>query len=257
MQVSKVSLGDLEIIRAVRAVVVAVVVTTGIPIASAQADEEKTDLADLGKFSVGVSAGTLGIGGEIAVKMHPNFILRGTASTWSLNSVASIGNDTSFAVPGNSFSSQHYGYTSSVTSAGLLLDIHAFRDGGRMTTGVRYLAYDLDGTIINKQDVNFVKVGGTVYTKAQAGVVTAKVTNGSTILPYAGIGYDASFFKQYGLSLSLDAGVIVGSKPQAKVSTTGAGVSQTDRLAEQKKVETDVAFLRYYPVVMLSAKYRF
>ena len=75
--------------------------------------------------------------------------------------------------------------------------------------------------------------------------------------PYAGIGYDASFFKQYGLSLSLDAGVIVGSKPQAKVSTTGAGVSQTDRLAEQKKVETDVAFLRYYPVVMLSAKYRF
>lgn len=239
----------------------AMVVSVGWVSTAALADEEKIDFSELGKFSVGVTGGTLGVGAEVAAKLHPNFVVRGTGSAWSLTTPVVLGNDNSFAVPSiaYSISSQHYEYTSSVRSGGLLLDVHAFRDGGRMTAGMRYLSFDLDGTLVNKNNPGWVKVGSTVYrtTASEAGNVTSKVTNSSTFLPYFGLGYDSSFFKHYGLSLSLDAGVIFGGEPKATVSATGTGVTKTDLDAEQKKIESDFKWLNYYPVLMMAAKYRF
>lgn len=244
------------------AAIVAFALVLGSAPAAAQSDREDSQ-SERSNFAFGVTAGTLGVGAEVAVKLHPNLVMRASASAWTLDTAIKFDNGDRF--PGlllGQFVEQSTTLTPSVTSAGLMLDVHLFRDGGRMSGGLRYLDYGAEGAITSN-DASLVKIGNNVYVKDSNAKVGIAVTNGSPFLPYAGLGYDAAMFKDYGLSLSIDAGVIFGSKPQAVVTATnvrtpfGGQVSPEDLKIEQKKIEDDLKGLQYFPVLMLSAKYRF
>ena len=69
--------------------------------AIAQSDkEEQADVSERGNFAFGASVGTMGVGGEIAMRVHPNFVLRATGSSWALSQYLPLGSDTSFVVAG-------------------------------------------------------------------------------------------------------------------------------------------------------------
>ncbi|MEZ5816219.1 MAG: hypothetical protein R3D44_03975 [Hyphomicrobiaceae bacterium] len=228
-----------------------IVAAPPVPALAQESSEERGNLA------FGVTGGTLGIGAEAALKLHPNVILRATASGGALSTFFDIGvDDTVFdkSQPYWYGTSQKYEFSPSVMSAGLLLDVHLFRDGGRLTGGFRYLSYTLDSKLTTEGPAY--TIGETYYTKQQAGNVTAEVKNGSSILPYIGIGYDSAFFKDYRFSIGIDAGVLIGSSPRVTLNT-GPGVSAADKEAEEKKLAKNLDALDYFPVLMMTAKYRF
>ena len=239
-------------IAAAMAIAVAIAMSASHDSAAAQEGGEER-----GNLAVGITGGTLGIGAEAALKLHPNVILRASASGGALTTFFDMGIEDTVRGNGQSYywTNQSYEFRpSSIMSAGLLMDVHLFRDGGRITGGLRYLSYTLDSKLTTDGDA--VLIGETVYTKSQAGDVTAEVKSGATLLPYVGIGYDSAFFKDYRFSIGIDAGVIIGSSPKATVHASPA-VAGADKEEAARKLEKDLDALNYFPVLMMTAKYRF
>lgn len=195
---------------------------------AAVADED--GISNRGNWAIGVTAGTLGLGPEVAILLHPNFVLRGNA-TWLEAQLPSV----SFGV-----GSQQEEYETdqvSVMSAGIMVDWHPFRDGGRFSAGVRYHDHAISG-------VRTKGPGGIEETDSKFGF---EAVNTSKVLPYVGFGYDSAFFKDYGLSVSTDFGVLFGVSHD--VTATPA------RNADD--IETDFNGVSIFPVIQLSTKYRF
>ncbi len=87
----------------------------------------------------------------------------------------------------------------------------------------------------------------------------AKVQNGNEFAPYIGFGWDSSHFNSSGFAIALDIGALYIGDPKASLTTTRsvAGL-QADLDAEVKKVQDEFGrFGQFWPVVSLTAKYRF
>ena len=88
------------------------------------------------------------------------------------------------------------------------------------------------------------------------GPITAEVSNSSKFLPYLGFGYDSAFFSSSNISIGIDVGVLFGTNATSRI--IAKGVAQTDLDAEKARLDSRVAsMVEIYPVVMMTAKYRF
>ncbi|MEQ1697626.1 MAG: hypothetical protein ABL901_17465 [Hyphomicrobiaceae bacterium] len=233
--------------------------------ATAQAQDRtsgdtQVDRYEQGNWAVGVAISTMGIGPEAAVRLHPNAIFRistgyGDGSSLASHFTFSTGSAITDGGGGN-FTSQDTKYTGTelnVMGARALLDWHPFRDGGRVSIGAGYL--DVSGSAMLATRTGNVKVGDGVYTPAQAKGMIFKFANTDNIMGYTGLGYDNAFFKDYGLSISSDFGVFWGYT--SDVTLSGGTITGADRTKEQSALKTKLDNLPVYPVISLSAKYRF
>ena len=160
---------------AVSAVLGGVILYCGFP-ARAVADEP----AKPGIWSVGVTAGTLGVGVEASALVYNNVVFRVNGSYVKLNSSwvlssSSLSNDYNFGVTG--------------MFAGGILDYHPFSSGWRLSAGARYADIELEG--VAKNGMSF---GGVSYSAADVGNVTATIRNGNPVAPYLGFGYELVAF---------------------------------------------------------------
>ncbi len=120
-------------------------------------------------------------------------------------------------------------------TAGLLLDLHPFRNGFRLTGGIYHNGLEF------KMDEDF------GAWKAHSSVEFNKVA------PYAGIGYGNT--NENGLSFNFDIGAMFLGSPKAHYSNPAK--SQAEIEEEIKDLEDDLEGLPCYPVVMLGITYRF
>lgn len=199
--------------------------------------------------AIGVSAGTLGLGGEASIKATETVVFRLTGSYYGIDLTESANKATNGA-------SSDYKFDVTALFGGALLDWHPWSGGFRLTAGVRYADLQLKA-----QELNGRTIGNNSYTAAQVGTVHTTVKNSQQAAPYVGLGYDAAHFKGPGFnfSLGLDVGAMYAGKADVKISTdrSVAGLS-TDIAKETKDLEDKLGkYTLFYPVLMLTGKVSF
>jgi len=192
----------------------------------------------LADTSVGVRAGTLGLGVEVAYPLSQRFGIRLNADSYKYS---------------RTFKQNDIDYDGKATlkTASLLADWYPFANNFRISAGPVYNGNKLDltsqpGTVI---------VNGQTYQATVEGQVDFK-----KYVPYAGIGYGRPVGT--GLSLTFDLGVIFQGTPTATLTGTcsppaGCTNFQSDLKAQEASLNDAIKNFRYYPVATLGLAYTF
>jgi hypothetical protein len=201
-----------------------------------------TARAQTAPFGIGPTIGTLGAGVEGSVRVGPYLGLRLDASALSFDA-----NRTISGVP--------YKFDAKLRSGGPLLDYFPFGSGFRVSVGAR-----IDG---NRADVTStptgnIQIGSNTYTPGELGTLSGTVKY-NRVAPYAGFGYGGRVTSW--LELGFDAGVLYQGKPKVSLGATGAFANnpmlQADLDEQRGAIQSKINWTEWYPVLMLSALFRF
>ena len=190
--------------------------------------------------SIGVRAGTLGLGAELSYPLSQSLGLRLNADSYkSSKKYTQDGID--------------YDGEATLKTASLLADWYPFASNFRISAGPLYNGNKLGLTT----PVQNVTVNGNTYLASLDGQVNFK-----KYVPYAGIGYGRPI--NTGLSLTFDLGVVFQGTPTATLTGTctstvpgACNQFQSDVAAQQAKLNDSIKNFRYYPVATLGLAYTF
>ncbi|MEM9404185.1 MAG: hypothetical protein AAGA44_17080 [Pseudomonadota bacterium] len=195
------------------------------------------------EFSLGVKAGTLGIGVEGTYTLNEKWSLRGGLNTFEYSFDDDVDDVT-------------YDGDLDLSSVALLGDFRPTAGGFRIT----------GGAIINNNEIVAVadpvptyELGENVYTLAEVGELSADVTF-DDVAPYLGIGYD--FGAESNWRFGFDLGVLFQGDPEPGINSTGGTLSndpglRADLDAEEDSFVDDLDGFDIYPVVSLGVQYAF
>lgn len=201
--------------------------------------------AGTGDIALGVKGGTAGIGGEVTIGLIDNLNFR-TGYNF-------------FDYDGNATESDiDYDYKLKLRSMPLLVDLHPFGGGFRVTSGIFLNHNEVTGTA--QPTGTTIDIGGTPYLVSQVGTLDAKIDFRKTA-PYLGIGWGNAVDGGSPLSLSLDIGVMFQGTPKVSLETSqdtsgipGFNESLDKEIADFKD---DIEDLKYYPIISLGIAYKF
>lgn len=194
---------------------------------------------DASRFTLGVTAGSLGVGPEVSYAFTPKLSLRGNATFLSLS---------------HSFSTSDLSFSGSVAlaSGGLALDYQPFGGGFFVSAGAR-----IDSNRLNASatPTGTVIINGVSYTPAQVGTLSDRV-HFPSVAPVVSLGY--RFHPTRHVVLGLEAGAMfMGSAQIDQPTYTGAAISAADLQAERVKVQSAVSKFQTYPIAQALLAYRF
>jgi hypothetical protein len=199
-----------------------------------------------GGLSLGVAAGTLGLGAELGYAVNRNLGIRvGVYGlTWDVDGKEG-GID--------------YDADLDLSSAGAYVDWHPFGGAFRITGGWFVNDNGIDATGRPGAGDTY-DIGGTTFTSDEVGRLTASVDFGSSA-PYLGLGWNFGG-QDGGLGISLDLGVLFQDSPDITLVSRGGTLSGQPALQqalrdEERELEDDVDEYELYPVVSLGVSYRF
>jgi hypothetical protein len=191
------------------------------------------------KGSVGMTAGTLGIGPEASVALGNTFAVRSNVTFFNLS---------------HDFDSDDVRYNGKARfrSVGLMVDYHVGGSGFFVSAGARLNknhahAYATPTTIT--------EIGDEEYTPAEIGTLHAHA-DFKPISPTLSLGYSGHLTK--GLKLGIEAGAMFEGALRVKsLTASNNGVDTDDLEAERQSVEKDAAKYKVYPILQLTAGYHF
>jgi hypothetical protein len=194
---------------------------------------------DGSRFTLGVAAGSLGVGPELTYDVNSKLDVRGSASFLGVR---------------HNFSTSSLDYSGEVdlSSGGVALDFKPFSGGFFLSAGARYDGNRVKATA---SPMGAVIINGVSYTPAQVGVLSAKATFASAA-PTLSLGY--RFHPTRHVVFGLEAGAMFMGG--AKISTptfTGAGINAADLEAERAKLQSQVDKYQTYPLLQATLAYRF
>lgn len=199
-------------------------------------------------FTLGPNVSTLGIGAEAGYRINRNFGLRGGANyfSWSTN---------------REIDGIDYDADLRLASGGIVGDYYPFGGGFRISGGVRISGNQVD-LVANPGATAQVEIGGTTYTGSQIGRLDGELSF-NRVAPYLGLGYEANVTDA--LSISFDAGALWQGRPDVSLRAAppaGAPPALVDRInadveRERRNIEDDLKAFQFFPVVSVTAKYRF
>jgi hypothetical protein len=128
-------------------------------------------------------------------------------------------------------------------SAQLVGDWYPTSSGFRMSGGVVFNSSKL--TLAGNGNVN-----------NKPATVNAEIKMSEGIAPYAGIGYSTKPKDAKGFGFVFDLGVMF-QNPKSTLTATGAGVTQADIDAQNKKVQDAIDNLKVFPVFGIGLSYSF
>lgn len=202
-------------------------------------------------FRIGVTGGTLGVGPEAGYRFSETLGVRANATFLSVNATAES-DDLEF--DGNL----------RLRSAGLMLDIHPFGGGFRLSPGLRLNGNRARAVALPNAGQTY-EIDGTVYTAAEIGTLTAE-TDINKVAPSLTLGYGGGLAR--GLVFGIEAGALfqgsVGIKPLVVTglcanpnASPSCATLATDLEEERRSVEEDISGYKVYPILQLSLSYRF
>jgi hypothetical protein len=202
-----------------------------------------TPAAPVDTWSIGVAAGALGLGPEVAWRYGHYVGLRANADFLSYNHNETV-------------SQIAYNGRLKLDSYGLAADLFPFGGGFRISAGARKNdnKIDLSGTPSTP-----VTIGNTVYTPAQVGTLSGTV-QGNSFAPTVSLGYGGALAK--GFTLGAEIGVMFQGTPKVNnYQATGLLAStpsfQADLAEERQKVDDKVHNYQYWPIAQIMLLYRF
>lgn len=188
---------------------------------------------------VGVRAGTLGIGGDLAVGLSDNLQIRGGVGLVPFD-VGGTWSDIDWTLdPPSSF----------ITVG---LDVFPTGGGFRVSGGVLYKPDqpELQGELSGSVDI-----GPRTYSAEEVGTLTGLADTGD-LAPFLTLGFGR--LAGAGTGLYLDAGVAFQKEPDLQLSATGpiaANAEFRQHLAEEERdVEDDIAALRFWPILNIGLR---
>ena len=196
-------------------------------------------------ISIGVRAGTLGLGAEAAVLVSDHLALRAGAHTFS-GSFSRTESDVEYSVD----------YRFKGLSA--VVDLFPSARGTfHVSGGIISAPAELDG--IGQPTGGTYTFNGRDYTAAEVGTVRGDVRWPGT-LPYVGIGWGTPASRGGGIGFVFDLGVGIGA-PTLGLSASSAVPGSTlaaDVEAERRDIQDDIdRYLKVYPVLSLGLALRF
>ena len=202
-------------------------------------------------FRIGVTGGTLGIGPEAGYRFSETIGLRANATFLSVNATAES-------------DELEFDGDLRLRSAGLMVDIHPFGGGFRLTPGLRLNGNRARAVALPNAGATY-EIDGEEYTAAEIGTLTAE-TDINRVSPSLTIGYGGGLAR--GLVLGIEAGALfqgaVGIKPLVVTGVCANPASSptctqlaADLESERQSVEEDISGYKVYPILQLSLSYRF
>ncbi len=196
---------------------------------------------------VGVTAkgGTTGLGGDVTIPLVPNWLnLRGGYNFGEIR-------------PSATYSGIKYKADVDFESVPILLDLHPFHGGFRITGGVFYNKNEADLSAFLASGSEF--GGGTVPADT---TVNANVSWSKEFMPYLGIGWgnaadDNTLDSPIAVGFSLDIGAFYQGSPNVLLTESSGLASPADIAAEQAQLEDDLSGFKFFPVVTLGIHIRF
>lgn len=198
---------------------------------------------------IGVTAkgGTTGVGGDVTVPLVSNFLnLRAGYNFGELR-------------PSTTEGDIKYKADLHFESVPILLDIHPFHGGFRITGGVFYNKneIDLSATVGEGTDI-----GGVTLGAGQTASLNANVSWSKEFAPYLGIGWgnaadNNTLDLPIAVGFSLDIGAFYQDSPDVVLTESTGLVSAADLAIEQAQIEDDLSDLKIYPVITLGIHIRF
>lgn len=216
---------------------VLMVVMAAVPVAALHAQHG----ADL---SIGVRAGTLGIGAEVNKLISGHFGVRASINTFSANTTQSQSDlDFDAHIKLKAFTG--------------LIDIYPSNRGSfHLTGGVITNPVTVDATGVPTSDGTY-DINGTTYTAAQVGTLTGHAEYPKAS-PYAGLGWGTPAAKHFGLKLVFDLGAAIGKPTITLGSSNPNSELQSDIAAQEAKTQHDVdKYAKVYPVISFGLMARF
>lgn len=195
--------------------------------------------------AVRVTAGTLGVGAEVAKLLTGHLAARVGANVFAYSRT-------------QGFDDVTYDGRVRLRSASVLLDLYPARRGSfHLTGGAIVGGSEITGTGVPDGETFY--VDGTPYSSAEVGTLTAAVRF-PRARPYAGLGWGTPANNGGSVRLVLDLGVAFG-KPEVtlRASNAAAGDALAADLAEQQaSLQQDAdTYLRLYPVLSTGLSVRF
>lgn len=233
---------NFNIRQAIAMVALACALTAG----TAQAQHD-----DNARLKLGITAGTLGVGPEASYRVSETIGVRGNLTFLSIS--ADIDSDDLV-----------YDANLKLQSGGVMLDVHPFGGGFRISGGFRINGNRARGVASPNAGASY-DLDGTTYSAEQIGTLTAD-TKIKKVAPAFTLGYGGGMSR--GLVFGVEAGVLFqGSVRVNPLTLTGtcAGAAAPARCstlaadldAERQSVNDDIDGYKLYPILQLSVGYRF
>jgi len=198
--------------------------------------------AQTAPFGIGPTIGTLGVGVEGSLRAGPFLGVRLDGSALSFDAHRTIS-----GVP--------YKFDARLRSGGPVLDVYPFGGGFRLSGGVRVDGNEAD---VTSAPTSNIQIGRNVYTPAELGTLSGEVKY-NRVAPYLGLGYGGRVTSW--LELGVDAGVLYQGKPKVSLGATGPFANnpmlQADLDQQRAAIQSKINWTEWYPVLMMSALFRF
>lgn len=154
-----------------------------------------------------------------------------------------------------------------ISDISALLDWHVFGGGFRLSAGgVSGGGLTVDATGVPNAFGTYT-INDHPYSSQELGSLAGRLKFRNSLSPYAGIGWGNPVGSKHHLHVMLDAGVIYGGTPGVTLAATCGSAApsgspvceqlQSDVEVERQNLQSDVALVKWYPVLNLGLAYRF
>jgi hypothetical protein len=230
----------INLFRTAHLAAVLAAATIAMPVAAQGISTEASEQAGRdGRFSIGITGGTLGIGPEAGYRVSEHFGVRANASLLSVS---------------HGFTSDDIDYEGTVNlkSAGVMADVFPFGGGFRISAGVRINGNN--GRAEATPTTN-TTIGGVSFTPAQIGTLHAKA-DVKTFAPALTVGYGGSM--RSGFLFGVEAGALLQGNVNVYELSASSGNVPADILeSERQSIQSDVDGYKVYPILQFKLGYRF
>lgn len=199
--------------------------------------------AQEGRWSLGLTGGTLGAGPELSYRANAHLGLRANAGFLSLSRDEEVDDI-------------DYDAELDLNSYGMLLDWYPAGGGFRISLGGRVNNNEIDLTGTPSTNVT---IGNTTYTPRQIGTLSGTVAT-DDFVPTLTLGYGGTLAT--GFTLGVEAGVMWQGQPKIdNLRATGLLAStqqfQADIEREQREIEAELDDYELWPILQVEFLYRF
>lgn len=200
--------------------------------------------SDGGRFYAGATAGTLGIGPEVAYRLNETVGVRANATFLSIN---------------HGIDSDGVAYDGSIDlkSGGAMVDLFPFGGGFRISGGFRINGNKAEAVATPTQNV---EIGDATFTPAQIGTLRTS-TDIKNFAPALTLGYAGSLKRGFIFGIEAGAlfqGTVRINQVQRSSTLDVPGVDEAAELErERREIQDDVDNYKVYPILQLTIGYRF
>ena len=203
----------------------------------------------LSRFGVGAHVGTLGLGGHVTYDVKPWFYVKADLS--------GLGVDVDDEYEGVDYTGKLDVFAGGLTANFRPFHKVRFVRGFRVTAGAYIVDMGIDLTARGSATPgDTIEVGGADFNVGANDGLDGNIDL-SGFSPYLGLGWDWGFGSESGLGVSLDLGVVFTGSADVDLVGVGVLAGQAAVDAELAELRDDVDEISIFPLLRISATYRF